>query len=140
MDHGHDLTMPLIHVPLVLGFPGRIPKGVKVSTPVGARHVAATILSLAGLDRSSIGGKSLEPLWAGGDQSPTIGRGFSRQGELASLVTDEFHFLRGPDGRERLFAYREDPLELNDLSENPELATVRSTLREELRVLLDGGT
>jgi len=48
-DHGQSLYQELLHVPLVARWPGRIPAGSAIRTPVSLMDVAPTILELAGL-------------------------------------------------------------------------------------------
>lgn len=128
MGHQYDLTMPLIHVPLVLVYPGKIPAGTQVGAPVELRHLAPTVLALAGAMDTSIAGESLARFWAGpaaASSEPAL----SDDGDYASLVTDSYHFLRSRTGEERLFEYRADYMEQRDLSSAPALAGIRDSLR-----------
>jgi len=47
--HGEALYREQIHVPLIFWFPGHVPSGVRVSTPVSNASVAATVVSLLNL-------------------------------------------------------------------------------------------
>lgn len=47
--HGHSLYEPVLHVPLLVRFPPKVPAGRRVATPVSAVGVYATLLDLAGL-------------------------------------------------------------------------------------------
>jgi len=136
MGHGLDLVMPLIHVPLVLVYPRKIPAGLRISRPVGLRHVATTILSMAVGDGDALAGESLERYWQYPVASAAGAVSFARNDGIASIVTEAWHFLQDGQGRERLFAYREDPLELEDLSRAPELAATMDSLRLTLASLL----
>jgi arylsulfatase A-like enzyme len=139
LDHGHDLTMPVIHVPLVFWGPERVPAGVRVADAVEARHIAATILDLVGVGNTAVGGESLDQYWVperepgSGQQWLVTHQAVDNGPGVASLVTDSLHFLRDDNGRERLFRYRDDPLELNDLSGDPAHAGLLDSLRLELR-------
>ncbi len=44
--HGHSLSLELIRVPLIIRYPGQVPAGVRVASPVGLRAVATTIADL----------------------------------------------------------------------------------------------
>ncbi len=45
-DHGQNLYMPALHVPLLIRFPGLVPAGSRVRHPVSIRDLPATILDL----------------------------------------------------------------------------------------------
>jgi arylsulfatase A-like enzyme len=47
--HGHNLYQELMHVPLMVRAPGRVPGGHRLQTPVSLLDVAPTLLALAGL-------------------------------------------------------------------------------------------
>ncbi len=47
--HGRSLYEPVLHVPLVIRAPSRVPAGRRVATPVSTAGVFATVLDLAGL-------------------------------------------------------------------------------------------
>ena len=62
-EHGHSLYEELIHVPLIISLPGKLPEGVKLARPVRLLDVAPTILDLVGVERPGhFEGKSLAPL------------------------------------------------------------------------------
>jgi arylsulfatase A-like enzyme len=65
--HGLQLYDESIHVPLMVRFPGVVPAGLRVATPVSLVDVAPTILDLVGAP-ALIGadGESLMPLFGGG--------------------------------------------------------------------------
>lgn len=60
--HGNSLYLELLHVPLLIRAPGRIPSGARVSHVVSLRDIPATLLDLAGLPPSSVTGHSLVPV------------------------------------------------------------------------------
>lgn len=49
MEHGRLVYPELVHIPLVISAPGRLPAGQVVDTPVQLSQVAPTLLELAGL-------------------------------------------------------------------------------------------
>ena len=61
--HGRALYWELIHVPLIFYFPGHVPAGVKIETPVTNAAIPATVLQLIGADDSSLPGPALSALW-----------------------------------------------------------------------------
>lgn len=63
-EHSNSLYRQVIHVPLLIVFPGRTPPGTRVADPVSLRDMPATILGLAGLrDQGGLGGRSLARFW-----------------------------------------------------------------------------
>lgn len=70
LDHGgkghqHALYEELVHVPLVVWAPGRLPAGRRIATPVSLIDVAPTLLAIAGLPPlEQASGQSLLPLVA----------------------------------------------------------------------------
>jgi arylsulfatase A-like enzyme len=46
--HGEALYWGLIHVPLVIWYPGHVPAGLRSATPVTIAAIPATIMDLAG--------------------------------------------------------------------------------------------
>ncbi len=89
--HGLQLYEESIHVPLMIRFPGVVPAGLRVGTPVSLIDIAPTILDLVGA-RPLIGvdGESLVPLFSGGSLSERRHAVFS---EATSSVTATFDLL-----------------------------------------------
>lgn len=141
MDHGNSLYRPLLEVPLLVVWPGRLPAGVRVDTPVSLRDVPATITDLA-FGRAELPGRSLAPLWAGGDVVPSpvlaeLQQGIRSpawlpvsRGDMQSLVVGGHHYIRNGDGREELYDLSVDPQERRDLagSDAARLAATRAQL------------
>lgn len=136
LTHGVDMTLPMTHVPLVLSWPGRLPEGVKVDRPVEVRHLAQTLLDLAGIRDTTLEGESLRPYWATDEGPAGGGRTYSTDGWVASLLWDDYQFLLNTNGRERLIHHRSDPLGLVDLAGDSTLAGVRDAMRADLQAWL----
>lgn len=107
--HGNTLYRQLLHVPLILKIPGRVP--ARVNDPVSTADLFATLIraSQAGRMRAPI------PLLDAGWRRPVIAnfdmrRHRSLEGGF-SIVRGDLHFTRSTSGRENLFDYRADPLE-----------------------------
>jgi len=135
--HGNSLYWPSLHIPLVLRLPARVPAGVRVPAPVGARDLAATILDLAGADNElGLPGESVARYWNRRDSMPddqppvrsevtSLPRApkeypISRGGDLTSLVTGRYHYIRNGDGKEELYDLEADPAEERDLANTAE--------------------
>lgn len=131
--HGKSLHLELLHVPLIVRAPGRVPAGQRVPQVVSLRDVPATLLGLAGLSDPRITGRSLASLWTDSDstdRSPAISevvhvpnrpnRWPTSYGPMKSLVTDGFHYIRRGDGQERVYAWKGDTTGRGDLTEGKE--------------------
>jgi arylsulfatase A-like enzyme len=149
--HANSLYIQLLHVPMMIRFPARAAGGARVDMPVTLRDLPATILDLAGFaEQTPVPGFSLAPLWdpatGAARRSPIIAEGEPMirpepdwpifHGPMRSILDDEFHYIRRGDGFEELYAYRVDPLEVNNLASTPAglraMAWLRSRLSEAL--------
>jgi arylsulfatase A-like enzyme len=149
MGHASSLYAPVLHVPLLMLWPGRFPEGVVLDQPVGLRHLAATVLDLAGIEKHPLPGHSLAPLWNGAGGVPEILRQpvFSSleqgirvephwrnaDGPLHSLITGTSHYIRNSDGSEELFELIADPAETTNLAASSDTAPFRIALDRFLR-------
>ena len=152
MDHMFCVYDTLIHVPLIIRYPGVFEGGQRVNDLVQLIDIYPTILDLLDIDGydveqnlgNSLVGESKDPelrftigqdrIWIGAlvnliqakdDFDPSV---FER--ELEAIRTEEYKYIWGSDGSEELYNIRLDPQELNNLIESePEVAN-------ELRSLL----
>jgi arylsulfatase A-like enzyme len=125
--HGKSLYWPVLHVPLVILFPGRVPAGLRVSEPVTLRGLPITIADLVGLDGTPLPGRSWARAWDGsgsvGDtvlveltsasdapRSAPIGKG-----DMKAVVLDSLHYIRNGDGSEEVYDVVRDPIERTNL-------------------------
>jgi arylsulfatase A-like enzyme len=126
--HGNSLYRQLLHVPLLIMYPPKVPVGVRVRRQVTGRDIPATILELAGIPRdSAIGGVSLAALWRDGtargsdvvaevDQNSRPMDTFANwYGPMKAIVDDTLHVIRRGDGTFEAYAYRSDPAEEREL-------------------------
>ena len=87
--HGHSLYHELIHVPLVLWYPGHVPPGTRVSSPVANSAIPATVMDILGEREHKFPGRPLNGYW--GSAGPPA----DSAGELSELA--EEHFLEPED-------------------------------------------
>lgn len=142
--HANSLYRQVLHVPLIVVAPGRVPAGVRIGRQVTGRDLPATILDLLSLPRDpGIGGTSLVPLWheaaalATGDPArataaPSLAvtsdviaeldqntrpvlRFRNAQGPMKALLDDSLHVIRDGTGRLEAYRYRHDPREVTEL-------------------------
>lgn len=64
--HGASLYWELVHVPLIVSWPGRIPEGIRAQQPVANATIANTILDLVPAKENPFPGPSLAQAWRGG--------------------------------------------------------------------------
>lgn len=129
--HGASLYSAVLHVPLVIYAPGRLPEGVRVSRAVSLRDIAHTIQQLAGSTTNQLPGASLAALASDPNAvtSPVIAalsKGVNQTmdtpiswGNLTSAMDDTLHVIRDGRGKIEAYAYRTDAAETNDLARDP---------------------
>jgi arylsulfatase A-like enzyme len=111
--HAYALHGEIVHVPLVIFGPG-VPAGMRIEQPVSVRNIAATITELARVPDTAFPGISLASRWRGGAPPDTA---LTEFGNKLSLYDDRFHYVQSIRGSgERLYDYRADPYERNDLA------------------------
>lgn len=147
-EHTSNLYYKLLHVPLIVRWPGHVPSGENVGAEVSLRDLAATLSALAvPNDSSPFAGVSLAALWSGDSTRAATARrsaalalveqGVRRdstlpfaRGDMVSLADSVWHFVRNNGtGEEELFRYRDDPAETDDLSDDPSAAPVLALMR-----------
>lgn len=134
--HWNSLYMSLIHVPLILYHPDRLPAGRRVSGAVSLADLPATLLDMAGsVPRGSIPGRSLLRLAMGeetGDRmdvTPPLSE--LERGPTFSMVDDGYHYIVIPSAREEeLYDISVDPGEFENLTERPDLQERLRGLRQ----------
>jgi arylsulfatase A-like enzyme len=132
MDHGNSLYRPLLEVPLFLRLPGRIPPGLRVSTPVTLRDLSATVLDLTGGSATgTIPGSSWASYWdAGGgtrSTSPLLSELTWPDGEIAyALRVDGHEYIDWFQQKEELYDLRTDPSETSNLASKDNRAITAS--------------
>ncbi len=135
--HGRTLYQEVLRVPLIMGWPGLENPGRFVDAPVGLIDLMPTILDLIGVQiPDSISGRSLV-------SDVSLENDFESKvayfGEVKLLETarvDDLKIIRNRDqlGSEEIYNLKVDPLEMNNLAENPDIGL------DSLRLLLDNFT
>ncbi|HET9530263.1 MAG TPA: sulfatase [Blastocatellia bacterium] len=149
MDHGYSLYMPLLRVPLLISFPDRVPAGMRVKEPVTPRYLAATVMELLKLkNEAGFPGVPLSRFWDGGtapessvtqpllselEFTPNLPESYPiSQGEMKSLITDRYQYIKNGDGSEELYDYLKDPLQQRNLHLSKEGRTALAKFRTSL--------
>ena len=147
-DHNHighisQLYDSLIHVPLIIAYPGHLQAGLVVEEPVALIDVLPTVVELLDLDfPGAMSGRSLVPALKGGtlEAAPVVAVTYRPEAysEKRALIADGFKYIHSwhdSDDWEELYDLDSDPGELRDLaSENPErLNLMRAFLESRLQ-------
>jgi arylsulfatase A-like enzyme len=118
--HGSTLYRVSVQVPLVLWFPGHVPAGRRVTTPVSQHNLAATVLDLAGRGPGRLPGRSLTRFWRSPDQArpdTILATLLLPDGRLGSIAFDGRRYIRDEvTGAEELYDFEHDVLERWSLS------------------------
>jgi arylsulfatase A-like enzyme len=137
--HTDSAYLTQLHVPLLLVNPARLPVGIEIAQPVSLRDLAATVTDILSLsDKPLFPGQSLARFWKRDsatsnlslsdapllsevDVAPLRPQQYKPgvRATITSLLKPQYHYLKEPDGREKLFDYWHDPDETHDLSGNP---------------------
>jgi arylsulfatase A-like enzyme len=152
--HGKALYWELINVPLVIWYPGHVPAGTTVATPVTNAAIPATIMDLLGAGTGSpFPPSSLSALWqAGGapnwpdpiselarnaisDKEDQLAKTLiptASTGAMKSLVTPQWQFITHETMGNQLYDWVLDPAESNNLIHAPEGQATAGILQSRL--------
>ena len=140
--HGHaqSLYRDVVHVPLFLRLPGRVP-ATRVTRAVSLRDLAATILDLAGFS-AELPGQSLRVTWESGtartspafatarQQPSPLGDYPTAHGDLSGSFDDQWSYIiNHGTGREELFRLDAAGAESGNLADDPASAAHLRRLR-----------
>ena len=143
--HANSLYLPVLRVPLLLRHDGRTPLGLRVSTPVTLRDLAATIVDLAG-SGERFPGHSLTRFWQpsqpiGGSSwlLAQITKGIRTppedpvsRGTMKAIIGGNHLLVVNGDGQEELFDLGADPVAPPVLMDSPAQRETKDALRREL--------
>ena len=136
--HGQALYWELIHVPMVIRYPGHVPAGVRVRVPITSSALPATIMELLGdVGQRIFPGPPLNALWTGpavgpdwpdalsevskndinSDENKAVGRlvATAADGPMKSAVTAHWHLIVHKKLGDQLYDWVHDSSESNNL-------------------------
>jgi arylsulfatase A-like enzyme len=148
LEHGNSLYSALLHVPLIVVHPARVPAGRRISDPVSLSSLAATILDLASQPNAAgIPGTPLATLWKPASTPNAVTPVLlaetqpaydaypdsypARKGRMKSIIFREMQYIKNyGNGREELYRVTVDA------TDAPDLASSEPALLNESRALL----
>jgi arylsulfatase A-like enzyme len=152
MLHSSSLYTQVLHVPLMISYPGQVPEDVRVPQFVSLRDLSATIFDLSGVTQPpDFPGASLREYWGSNSKNISDRPLLSEvtrthaplpewypagKGAMKSIVFQGRHYIRNyGDGREELYDLSVDREEMTDLApSHPELLPAyRERLAQVLR-------
>ncbi len=144
LAHWNALYRELIRVPLIYYWPGKVPEGVRISKPISATSLPATVLDLAGIKPEVVFPMAsvaqlwrqpgVDPAWP--DPLSEIGKNLdlpegypAYQGWLKAIVSPQWHLIVSEKLQPELYDWTRDPRELHNgaNSGDEEAAKVMST-------------
>lgn len=139
--HGNSMYRQLLQVPLVMRFPGRIPQGKVVSTPVSLQHLPATVLGMLGVENGGrFPGESLAShinASSAASYAPILAAtSRAAPDNDISLIANGFHYIRMHDGREEMYDLDNDPLDSLNIAETPRGQAALPEIREILKTMI----
>jgi arylsulfatase A-like enzyme len=141
--HGAALYRELIQVPLIISYPPKIPRGLRVAVPVTITGIPSTIMDLlADGEAGAFPVSSLSALWQSPKQQANwpypvselaqtdiivpadrVVEGkipIATNGWMRSLVTPRWHLITHEKFGHQLYDWTDDPKESNNLIDSPE--------------------
>ena len=155
--HGGSLYWNLIHVPLVLWWPGHIPANVRIANPVTNATIPATLISLIGkTPPATFRGPTLDSLWkTPGSATPLVlselaVSPYAAQknhrpdpvptavsGPMTSIISGHLQLITHEKFGNQLYDWRRDPAETDDLASVPEGKAEAAALAAQLHALMN---
>jgi arylsulfatase A-like enzyme len=152
--HGAALYWELIHVPLIVRYPGHVPAGLRVSQPVTNAAIPSTVMDLLSSNRQTFPGPPLSAFWKNREVTTNWPDPLSElpqteiitpedrvvegkipiatNGGMKSLVTPGWHLIVHQKLGEQLYDWEHDPGESKDRVADPANHSISVRLAEEI--------
>jgi arylsulfatase A-like enzyme len=148
--HGHSLYRETIQVPLIIWHPGKVPAGVRVSTPVTNAAVPATIAELF-RSPNPFPRTPLQRLWETPEavplryplaelkHRPWIANRYPVQhGSIRSVTARAWHCIDHEKTGLEVYDRQNDPSETSNLADKPGMESIVNECRKLLEAALNG--
>ena len=149
--HGNSLYEPLLHVPLFVVWPDKIPAATRVDAPVSLRGLPNTVFELLGEERlfpgaswvrhwnkdaanSSEWESIVAEIASQAGIPPCHGRSPVAAGSMQCVRVENMKYIHNGDASEELYDLAKDPDEQKNLANDLEHQELLGRMREELRV------
>jgi len=152
--HGNNLYRNLVHVPLIMRYPDKVPVGLRAREAVSLQAIPASVMNLIGFSsRSPFSGAPLSEQWSkkvgsNGDNkylafaeslkgllhNPAYPLG--RRGITKSLTSSKWNLILHEEGDIELFEVDRDPEQLHNLANTAEAQTVIKEFAPALKNLM----
>jgi arylsulfatase A-like enzyme len=154
LSHGNNLFLQVLHVPLLIIAPGRVPTKAQVPSIASLRDLPATLLQLAGVPNPGLPGHSMVSLWSAGGSTvpdtllaavdynwliPKWPSSPVLRGPMRTVVLDSLQYIRNGDGLEELYHLGHDSWEIRNLIAAPEYQSELARYRGALDAVLRTG-
>lgn len=147
--HGNALYRQLIHVPLIIYWPGHLPPGTRIQRPVTTAALPVTLMSLLNRERyAAFPQRPLSELWTNSATSGTwpdpeselaklpISAEFpSYYGSIESIATVRWHYILHQRFGPELYDWSSDLQETHNLAGDPCCLALGARLASELRAV-----
>jgi arylsulfatase A-like enzyme len=152
--HGNNVYRNLIHVPLIIRYPSKVPTKFRVSEAVGLQAIPASVLNLVGFDsQSTFPGTSISHFWSQGLGNSREAKSLAfaeslkgivhnpayplgRRGITKSLTSSKWNLILHEEGDIELFEVDRDPEELYNQANTSEGKAVIKELGPQLKSLM----
>ena len=156
--HGRALYWELIHVPLMLYFPGHVPGTMRIERPVTNAGIPATILDLLGEDETTLPGPTLGVLWKKSQVESEMSDPLSElahnkypgnhdqeadqliptatSGALRTLITEQWQLIVHEKLGDQIYDRTRDPGESHNLINTPDGLAVALNLKSKMQGVL----
>jgi len=147
--HRNCLYLPVLHVPLILRWPGYLPEGLRLSVPVSNASLAATLLEIAGLPpQKEFRALSLAALWKSPEAAasaetplaelaqmpfPQMQHAPAYHGAMRSAIDSRWQLIQNTKPAEELYDFTKDPQQMNNLADSAEGREALERLRRRLQ-------
>jgi len=147
--HGAALYRELIHVPLIVSYPGHIPGGVRVEQPVSNAAIASTVMDLVGERSNFFPGPSLAEFWnqpagrnwpdpvselpqtntvVAADRAMQGKEPLATDGSMRSVITAHWQLIQHDRWPDQIYDWNADPQESRNLVDTPQGRAARDEI------------